>query len=53
MGNYLGQFFCQGIAIQAREVGLIDEEIQILGYWKSDSYWLYIDTSIADNLNAL
>ena len=52
MGNYSGHSFRRGAATSAREAGLTDEEIQLLGRWKSDSYRLYIDTSTAHILNA-
>lgn len=37
----------------AQEASLADEEIQLLGPWKSDSYQLYIDISAAYIFNAL
>ena len=43
-GNYTGHSFRRGAATSARLAGLSDEEIQLLGRWKSNSYRLYIDT---------
>ena len=43
-GNYTGHSFRRGAATSARLAGLSDEEIQLLGGWKSNSYRLYIDT---------
>lgn len=43
-GNYSGHSFRRGAATWARQMGLTDNEIQILGRWASDSYKLYIDT---------
>lgn len=43
-GHYSGHSFRRGAATSAREAGLSDEEIQLLGRWKSDSYRLYIVT---------
>ena len=41
-GHYSGHSFRRGAATSAREAGLSNEEIQLLGRWKSDSYRLYI-----------
>ena len=43
-GNYSGHSFRRGAATSARLAGLSDQEIQLLGRWKSNSYRLYIDT---------
>ncbi len=43
-GHYSGHSFRRGAATSARLAGLSDEEIQLLGRWKSDSYRLYIVT---------
>ena len=51
-GNYSSHFFRRGAATSAREAGLSDEEIQLLGRWRSDSYRLYIVTHPARILNA-
>ena len=51
-GNYSGHPFRRGAATSAREAGLTDEEIELLGRWKSDSYRLYIETSTAHILTA-
>ncbi len=42
-GNCSGHSFRRGAATSAKEVGLSDAEIQLLGRWKSNSYRLYID----------
>ena len=41
-GHYSGHSFRRGAATWARQVGLSDDEIQLLGRWKSDAYRLYI-----------
>ena len=41
-GNYSGQSFRRGAATMAKDSGLLEEDIQTLGRWKSDSYQLYI-----------
>lgn len=51
-GHYSGHSFRRGAATSAREAGLSDEEIQLLGRWKSDSYRLYIVTHPARILAA-
>ena len=43
-GHYTGYFFRRGTATSVREAGLSEDEIQLLGRWKSDSYRLYIVT---------
>ena len=43
-GNYTGHSFWRGAATSARLAGLSEEEIQLLGRWKSNSYRLYIET---------
>lgn len=43
-GHYSGHSFRRGAATSARDAGLSDDEIQLLGRWKSDSYRLYIET---------
>lgn len=50
-GHYAGYSFYRRAV--AREMGLTDAEIQLLGRWKSESYLLYIETSPAVLLNAL
>ena len=42
-GNYSGHSFRRGAATSAKEAGLSDTDIQMLGRWKSDAYQLYID----------
>ena len=51
-GHYSGHSFRRGAATSARNAGLTDEEIMILGRWKSDSYRLYIDIDPNRILNA-
>ena len=43
-GHYSGHSFRRGAATSARLAGLSDEEIMLLGRWKSAAYRLYIDT---------
>ena len=43
-GHYTGHSFRRGAATSAREAGLSEDEIQLLGRWKSDLYRLYIVT---------
>ena len=43
-GHYSGHSFRRGAATSARAAGLSDDEIMLLGRWKSDAYRLYIDT---------
>lgn len=43
-GHYSGISFRRGAATSAKDAGLSDQEIQMLGRWKSDSYRLYITT---------
>lgn len=50
-GNYSGHSFRRGAATSAREAGLTDAEIQLLGRWKSDAYLLYIQAHPAYILN--
>ena len=49
-GNFTGHSFWWGAATWARFNGLSDEQIQQLGYWKSDTYKLYIDSLHIDKL---
>lgn len=42
-GNYSGHSFRRGAATSAKESGLSDADIQMLGRWKSDAYQLYIE----------
>ena len=42
-GHYLGHSFRRGGATAAWEAGLSENEIMLLGRWKSDSYRRYID----------
>ena len=51
-GHYSGHSFRRGAATSARDAGLSEEEIQLLGRWKSDSYRLYIVTHPARILSA-
>ncbi len=51
-GNYAGHSFRRGAATWAKEAGLTDQEIQLLGRWRLDSYRLYIDTNPSQILNA-
>ena len=51
-GHYSGHSFRRGAATSARLAGLSDEEIQLLGRWRSDSYRLYIVTHPAHILAA-
>lgn len=41
-GHYSGHSFRRGAATSAKEAGLSDDEIQLLGRWKSDAYRLYV-----------
>ncbi len=41
--NYSGHSFCRRAATPAKEAVLSNAEIQLLGRWKSNSYWFYID----------
>ena len=43
-GHYSGHSFRRETAITARLTGLSEDEIKLLGRWKSDSYRLYIKT---------
>ena len=43
-GYYTGYLFRRGTATSAREAGLSEDEIQLLGRWKSNFYRLYIVT---------
>ena len=43
-GNYSDHSFRRGAATSAKEAGLSENDIQLLGRWKSDSYKLYIQT---------
>ena len=43
-GHYSGHSFRRGAATSARLAGLSDDEIMLLGRWKSAAYRLYIDT---------
>ena len=51
-GHYSGHSFRRGAATSARESGLAEHEIQLLGRWKSDSYKLYIVANPTYILNA-
>ena len=51
-GHYSGHSFRRGAATSARMAGLSDEEIQLLGRWRSDSYRLYNVTHPAHILAA-
>ena len=52
-GHYSGHSFRRGAATSARESGVSDDMIQILGRWKSDAYKLYIDTNKSTILEAI
>ena len=43
-GNYTGYSFRRGAATSARLAGLSEDEIQLLGRWKSNCYRLYVET---------
>ena len=43
-GNYTGHSFRRGAATSARLAGLSEDEIQLLGRWKSNCYRLYVET---------
>ena len=43
-GNYTGHSFRRGAATSARLAGLSEEEIQLLGRWKSNCYRLFVET---------
>jgi integrase len=43
-GHYSGHSFRRGAATSAREAGLSEEDIMLLGRWKSDSWRLYVTT---------
>ena len=43
-GNYTDHSFRRGAATSARLAGLSEEEIQLLGRWKSNSYRLYTES---------
>ena len=51
-GHYSGHSFRRGAATSAKDAGLTDSEIQMLGRWKSSSYRLYIDTHPSHILRA-
>ena len=51
-GHYSGHSFRRGAATSARLAGLTDDEIMLLGRWKSDCYRLYIETHPAHILAA-
>ena len=42
-GHYSGHSFRRGAATWARQAGISDEDIQLLGRWKSDAYKRYIE----------
>ena len=42
--NYTGHSFRRRAETSARLTELLDKEIQLLGKWKLNSYWLYINT---------
>ena len=44
VGNYTGHSFRRGAATSARLAGLSEDEIQLLGRWKSNCYRLYVET---------
>ena len=47
MGSYSGHSFRRGAATTAKEAGLSESEIQLLGRWKSDSYGVQIVYTIS------
>ena len=51
-GQYSGHSFRRGAATSARENGLTDSEIMMLGRWKSEAYRTYIDTHPSHILRA-
>lgn len=51
-GNYSGHSFRRGAATSARRAGLTEQEIQLLGRWRSDAYKLYIQAHPSYILNA-
>jgi hypothetical protein len=51
-GHYSSHSFRRGAATSARRAGLSEEEIQLLGRWKSESYRLYIEAQPSYILNA-
>ena len=51
-GHYSGHSFRRGATTSAKEAGLSDQEIQLLGRWKLESYRLYIVTHPARILAA-
>lgn len=51
-GVYSGHSFRRGAATHARNMGLSDDEIMLLGRWKSGSFRLYIDIHPDRTLNA-
>ena len=42
-GHYSGHSFRRGAATWARQAGILDGDIQLLGRWKSDAYKRYIE----------
>ena len=51
-GHYSGHSFRRGAATEARNVGLPDELIKLLGRWKSEAYLRYIEVEKAHILQA-
>ena len=43
LGHYSGHSFRRGAATWAKQVGIPDEDIQLLGRWKSSAYKRYIE----------
>ena len=51
-GHYSGHSFRRGAATSGRIAGLSEDEMMLLGRWKSDSYRLYVETHPAYTLAA-
>ena len=51
-GEYSGHSFRRGAATLAKDAGIEDMLVQILGRWKSEAYKKYIDTPVAVILEA-
>jgi site-specific recombinase XerD len=49
--HFAGHSFRRGAASSTAEAGFNEYEIQLLGWWHSDSYKLYIDSSRSHVLN--
>lgn len=49
-GKFSGHLFRRGAATTARQAGLTEDEIQLLGRWKSDSWKLYVQINESHHL---